>query len=129
MARCNQCGSELPDYYTSCPNCGGGVVRQAPPVQPAQPMNGYIPMAQQREVTGMGAWFGWSLLCGILPIRVTIRVGQVFAVLVPDSDGLYSFAFSRHTPLIKHVQSNVYPDQHAKQREDDQDAELCDRKR
>ena len=68
MARCNQCGSELPDYYTSCPNCGGSVVRQAPPVHPAQPMNGYVPMAQQREVTSMGAWFGWSLLCGILPI-------------------------------------------------------------
>ena len=62
MARCNQCGSELPDYYTSCPNCGGSVVRQAPPVQPAQPMNGYVPMAQQREVTGMGAWFRRILL-------------------------------------------------------------------
>lgn len=68
MARCNQCGSELPDYYTSCPNCGGGVVKQAPPVQPYPQAGGYIPMQQQREITSMGAWFGWTLLCSILPI-------------------------------------------------------------
>ena len=30
MARCTSCGAELPDYYTSCPNCGGTqVVRTA----------------------------------------------------------------------------------------------------
>lgn len=68
MARCNQCGAELPDYYASCPNCGGQVIQNAQPQPAPQPMGGYIPMSQQRVITTMGGWFGWSLLCALLPI-------------------------------------------------------------
>lgn len=69
MARCNQCGAELPDYYTSCPNCGGQVLQPSPAVNaPVQPAGGYIPMSQQRAITTPVGWLGWSLLCGILPI-------------------------------------------------------------
>jgi hypothetical protein len=71
MARCNQCGAELPDYYTSCPNCGGQVSAAAPQPQPqpyAQPTGGYVPMSEQRVITSVGGWFGWYLLCCVLPI-------------------------------------------------------------
>ena len=68
MARCIQCGAELPDYYTSCPNCGGQVQQGAPAMSaPVQP-TGYIPMSQQRVITSPLGWLGWSFLCGILPI-------------------------------------------------------------
>lgn len=66
MARCASCGAELPDYYTSCPNCGGTqVVRNAAP-QP-QP-SAYIPMEEQRVVYSTGQWIGWILLCSFLPL-------------------------------------------------------------
>lgn len=76
MARCNQCGAELPDYYASCPNCGGQVIQNTQPQPAPQPMGGYIPMSQQRTVTSMGGWFCWSLLIGFLPI-----IGSIIMML------------------------------------------------
>lgn len=67
MARCGQCGAELPDYYTSCPNCGSTAINKGPAVGPAAP-TGYIPPAATREVTTVGGWFGWTLLMAFLPI-------------------------------------------------------------
>lgn len=68
MARCTSCGAELPDYYTSCPNCGGTqVVRNNGAPQPQ--MNPYAqPAVPQRVVTTFGGWIGWLLLCIFLPI-------------------------------------------------------------
>ena len=85
MARCNQCGAELPDYYASCPNCGGQVTQNTQPQQPyaqpyAQPTGGYIPRSEQRTVTSMGGWFCWLLLCNVLPI-----VGPIIMMLTAGS--------------------------------------------
>ncbi|MBR3448719.1 MAG: zinc-ribbon domain-containing protein [Oscillospiraceae bacterium] len=71
MARCNSCGAELPDYYTSCPNCGGTSLTKSP-VSAAPASTGYVPMSQQREVTSAGGWFCWFLLLSFLPIIGTI---------------------------------------------------------
>ena len=65
MARCNSCGADLPDYYTSCPNCGGTSLTKG---VSAPASSGYVPISEQRVVTTMAGWFGWTLLCGILPI-------------------------------------------------------------
>lgn len=71
MARCNSCGAELPDYYTSCPNCGGTSLTKSP-VSASPASTGYVPMSQQREVTSAGGWFCWFLLLSFLPIIGTI---------------------------------------------------------
>lgn len=90
MARCNQCGAELPDYYTSCPNCGAQLNAGAPMQQPpqAQPMGGYVPpMVQQRKITSVAGWFGWSLLCGCLPI-----IGAIIMLNVTQDPTAKNFA-------------------------------------
>ena len=68
MARCISCGADLPDYYTSCPNCGGtNLSKGAAAAAPAY--SGYVPVSEQpREITSMGGWFCWQLLCSIIPI-------------------------------------------------------------
>ncbi len=71
MARCNSCGAELPDYYTSCPNCGGTDLSKSP-VSAAPASHSYVPISQQREVTSAGGWFCWFLLLSFLPIIGTI---------------------------------------------------------
>ncbi|MEE3404511.1 MAG: hypothetical protein VZR73_10545 [Acutalibacteraceae bacterium] len=71
MARCNSCGAELPDYYTSCPNCGGTDLSKSP-VSAAPASHSYVPISQQREVTSAGGWFCWYLLLSFLPIIGTI---------------------------------------------------------
>lgn len=86
MARCSQCGAELPDYYTSCPNCGAQLTPGAP-IPQAQPMGGYIPMGQQREVTSALGWLGWSLLCGFLPI-----IGAIIMLNVTKDPTAKNFA-------------------------------------
>lgn len=68
MARCTSCGAELPDYYTSCPNCGGQVSQNAPAQAPVMQGQYYAPAPEQRVITSIGGWFGWTLLCGFLPI-------------------------------------------------------------
>ena len=81
MKTCPQCGTQNPDHYTHCPNCGAQYPTQQPTLQPMQPpvqqpmpqpspqMNGYIPPAYQPDpITSVGAWFGWTLLIGILPL-------------------------------------------------------------
>ncbi|MBR4199727.1 MAG: zinc ribbon domain-containing protein [Oscillospiraceae bacterium] len=79
MKTCPQCGTQNPDHYTHCPNCGAQYPAQQPMTQPMQPplqqpmpqTNGYIPPAYQQpqdQVTSVGAWFGWSLLIGMLPL-------------------------------------------------------------
>ena len=71
MARCTSCGAELPDYYTSCPNCGGTqVVREGAAGVPqaqasyAQP----LPTQMGQPVTSVKGWIGWVLLCSYVPI-------------------------------------------------------------
>ncbi len=80
MAFCPHCGTQSPDNYTQCPNCGASLPQtQTPPPQPVYqgPPNPYAggypgypqPMMQPQEpVTSAGAWFGWTLLLGILPV-------------------------------------------------------------
>lgn len=90
MARCNGCGAELPDYYTSCPNCGAQLNAAVPNMQPPQapPMGGYVPPAgQQREVTSVLGWLGWSLLCSALPI-----IGAIIMLNVTKDQTAKNFA-------------------------------------
>ena len=72
MANCYICGAAMPDYAASCPICGT-------PVQQAAPNPGYgnpyqqpyqQPYAAQppRDITSSWAWFGWILLCMVLPV-------------------------------------------------------------
>jgi rRNA maturation protein Nop10 len=79
MITCPHCGTQSPDYYTQCPNCGGAISGASPqqpvqqPFQQPATTGGYIPPAYQQEpVTSMGAWFGWSLIIGLLPVIGTI---------------------------------------------------------
>ena len=75
MARCGQCGAELPDYYTSCPNCGSTAINKGAGPAPA----GYIPPAATREVTSVGGWFGWTMLMAFLPFIgaiITMKVSK-----------------------------------------------------
>ena len=69
MAKCRSCGADLPDYYTSCPNCGSTDLAKG---VAAPASSGYVPLSQQRVVTTMGGWFGWYLLLTFLPIIGTI---------------------------------------------------------
>lgn len=71
MARCNSCGAELPDYYTSCPNCGGTSISKAPSPAPSA-SSGYVPMSEQRVVTSALGWFGWFMLISFVPLIGTI---------------------------------------------------------
>ena len=81
MAFCPHCGTQSPDNYTQCPNCGASLPQmQTPPPQPVYqgpPQNPYAgaypggpqPMMQPQDaVTSAGAWFGWTMLLGILPV-------------------------------------------------------------
>ena len=77
MKTCPQCGTQNPDHYTHCPNCGAQYTPQQPMAAPMQqpmpqPMQqpmGYVPPAYQPDpVTSVGAWFGWSLLISFLPL-------------------------------------------------------------
>lgn len=90
MARCNGCGADLPDYYTSCPNCGAALNAGAAgaPIPQAQPMGGYVPpMAQQRQITSVLGWLGWSLLCSALPI-----IGAIIMLNVTKDPTAKNFA-------------------------------------
>ena len=71
MARCNSCGAELPDYYTSCPNCGGTSISKAPS-SASSVSSGYVPMSEQRVVTSALGWFGWFMLISFVPLIGTI---------------------------------------------------------
>ena len=66
MARCTTCGAELPDYYTSCPNCGGTQVVRGGAAAPQAQVNSYA--QPQENVTSVGGWIGWILLCIFVPI-------------------------------------------------------------
>ncbi len=84
MARCNSCGADLPDYYTSCPNCGGTSLTKG---VSAPASSGYVPISEQRVVTSMGGWFGWTILCGILPI-----IGQIIMKINPKDPTAKNYA-------------------------------------
>lgn len=82
MARCASCGSQLPDYYTSCPNCGGSqVVRDdaVPQFQQPKPL--------RREVLTTGQWFKWTLLISFLPI-----IGNIIMLCVVKDPSAKNFA-------------------------------------
>lgn len=90
MAKCTSCGADLPDYYTSCPNCGGQVLQNAAAPMPQQvPMQGGYaqPMPQQREITSVAGWLGWSLLCGFLPI-----IGSIIMLCTTKDETAKNFA-------------------------------------
>lgn len=89
MARCNHCGAELPDYYTACPNCGTRLNAGAPiPPPQAQPMGGYVPpMMQQRQITSVAGWLGWTLLCGFLPV-----IGAIIMMSVTKDETAKNYA-------------------------------------
>ena len=85
MARCTSCGAELPDYYTSCPNCGGTqVVRTAaaPQAQSYAP-----PIQQSRVVYSMGQWLGWLAVCGFFPL-----VGVIVMLCVAKDPSARNYA-------------------------------------
>ena len=71
MARCNSCGAELPEYYTSCPNCGGRDVTRNP-LRVESSTSGSVPISEQRVVTSALGWFGWFMLISFVPIIGTI---------------------------------------------------------
>ena len=84
MARCTSCGAELPDYYTSCPNCGGTqVVRGESAAQPAA----YAPLPPQREVTSTAGWVGWILLCSYVPL-----IGVIIMLLTAKDPSAKNYA-------------------------------------
>ena len=83
MARCNQCGNEMPDYYTKCPNCGGDVVRGAAPAA----AQSYMPLSMQRVITSPLGWFGWNVLCGFLPI-----IGPIIMMCKTQDETAKNFA-------------------------------------
>ena len=70
MLTCPHCGSQNPDYYTQCPNCGTSLsAAQQAPVQSTGYSSSYMP---EEPVTTAGGWFGWTMLIGFLPIIGTI---------------------------------------------------------
>ena len=88
MIICTKCGAQHPDHYTQCPNCGSPL--SAP--QPAPAVNagygGYIPPAyQQAPTTSIGQWFGWWLLCALLPI-----IGAIITMNVTKDPSVKNFA-------------------------------------
>lgn len=69
MIICPHCGTQSPDHYPQCPNCGAQLIQPQAAPQPMQQPMGYVPPAyQQQPVTSVGGWFGWSLLIGFLPL-------------------------------------------------------------
>ena len=79
MAFCTRCGTQVPGQYSQCPNCGAPVVQtqqtMAPPQQPFynnMPAAMPQPYIMEAPITSTGAWFGWYLLCCVLPIIGTI---------------------------------------------------------
>ena len=71
MLTCPHCGSQNPDYYTQCPNCGSAL--SAAQQQAAAPVSYSAPSYQPIEpVTTTGGWVGWYMLMSLLPIIGTI---------------------------------------------------------
>ena len=80
-----KCGAQHPDNYKQCPNCGN--LLQSPATQPAT-YNGYIPPAyQEAPTTSVGAWFGWYLLCAVLPL-----IGAIILLNVTKDPSAKNFA-------------------------------------
>ena len=83
MKICPSCGAQHSENYMQCPNCGA-------PLAAAAPVNngGYIPPAYQEEpVTTMGQWFGWWLLCTLLPL-----IGAIILLNVTKDPSVKNFA-------------------------------------
>ena len=86
MKLCPNCGSQNADQYTQCPNCGA-VLPAAAPQPTYSGAAGYVPPAYQpQRVTSMGAWFGWSLLCAILPI-----IGPIIMIFAANEPSAKNF--------------------------------------
>ena len=85
MARCNSCGADLPDYYTSCPQCGSTSLSRGVSAAPPPPVNyGTI---EQRKITTAGEWFLWMLLCGLLPV-----IGPIIMLCCTKDKSVKNFA-------------------------------------
>ena len=85
MGRCSGCGADMPDYYTKCPNCGSAIVPGGG--SPAPSSGGYVPPAYHQEVTTAGGWFGWMMLCGMLP-----SIGAIIMLNVTKDQSAKNFA-------------------------------------
>ncbi len=91
MKKCNMCGSQLPDSYNACPNCGNqnlmadqsvqnqqmGGMQQPMPGQPmggmqqqyGQPMPGQpMPGPVVQPIDNSKGNFGWAVLGFLIPI-------------------------------------------------------------
>ncbi len=87
MARCTSCGSQLPDYYKSCPNCGGTQLESEAAAPQFQPQHAYVPRSMQRVSLTGGQWFGWLFLCNLLPI-----IGPIIMLNVVKDPSAKNFA-------------------------------------
>lgn len=73
MAICQYCGTQSPDSYTQCPKCGAGLMQQQGTPSPMYGGGYAVPPAPVQEPpTTVGGWFGWYLLCYVLPLIGTI---------------------------------------------------------
>lgn len=73
MITCPHCGTQNPDHYTQCPNCGSPLVQAQPQPQPAAYIPPAAPAVQNNgEITSAGLWFGWYLLLSCFPIIGTV---------------------------------------------------------
>lgn len=88
MKLCPNCGTQNADMYTTCTNCNAPLPAAAPQPIYGGGTNGYIPRSlQSAPVTSMGGWFGWSLLCGILPI-----IGAIIMICSAKDPSAKSYA-------------------------------------
>lgn len=120
MVTCPYCGTQSPDTYPKCPNCGAQFVPQQTYQQPQpmqQPMGGYVPPAYQQEpVTSVGAWFGWSLLIGLLPLIGAIIMlcavkdpsAKNYAKLIVILQGIIIAVYILLIVFVSVVSSNLY---------------------
>ncbi len=84
MKICTNCGSQSPDHFTQCPNCGAQMVQGMP--QPAQTAS-YIPPAYQQEpTTTFWGWIGWLLL-SLIPF-----VGVIIAMTTAKDPSVRNYA-------------------------------------
>ena len=87
MITCTQCGAQHPDHYTQCPNCGAPLSAPQPSVI-NNGYGGYIPPAyQEAPITTVGQWFGWWLLCALLPV-----IGAIITMYSTKDPSVKNFA-------------------------------------
>ncbi len=84
MAYCKNCGGQLNDGASYCLKCGASAdtysnyynAYQQPVVQ-----------AQQNNVTTVGGWIGWMILCSFLPL-----LGQIIMLCCSNDKSVKNYA-------------------------------------